>query len=94
MKFEVIYCDDGKSTLHFYPQIKDFDYSTKEAVREKSVRRNKVVEHYQKLFVNIDSIEEMVNFITSIGTDILLHKNEEGDIEGNVYLEIYDGYIE
>ncbi len=36
----------------------------------------------------------MVNFVTSIGTNILLRKNEEEDIEGNVYLEIYDRYIE
>lgn len=94
MKFEIVYCDNAKATLHFYPQIKDFEYSTKEAVREKLVRRNKVTEHYQKLFVNINSIEEMVDFAASIGTNILLRKNEEKDIEGNIYLEIYDGYIE
>lgn len=96
VKFEIPVNYDAEITLECYPQIKNYSPTTEPASRPiwssgKEIGR----ESYDKLFVEINTLEELVNFITELNQKIILRREDEEDMSfGHLCLEIYDGWRE
>lgn len=96
MEFEIPVDYDTEITLECYPQIKNYSPTTKPDSRPirhfgKEIGR----EPYNKLFVEINTLEELVNFMTELNQKIILRREDEEDMSfGHLCLEIYDDWRE
>lgn len=96
MKFEIPVDYDAKITLKHYPQIKNYSPTTEPDSRPiwrsgEEIGR----EPYNKLFVEINTLEELVGFMTELNQKIILRREDEEDMSfGHLCLEIYDGWRE
>lgn len=96
MKFEIPVYYDAEITLNSYPQIKNYSPTTEPDSRPiwrsgEEIGR----EPYNKLFVEINTLEELVNFMTELNQKIILRREDEEDMSfGHLCLEIYDGWRE
>lgn len=85
----------GELTLNRYPQLNNYSPMLKPDVRIKYWREQKYEEQYNRLFIEIKSIEELVELMTAINQKIIIRREDEWDMSvGNLFLEIYDGWRE
>ena len=97
-----IICDVRKDTCCFVAMFKNgrwqdgCEYSpTTEPDSRPIWRSGKEIgrEPYNKLFVEINTLEELVNFMTELNQKIILRREDEEDMSfGHLCLEIYDGW--
>lgn len=96
MKFEIPGWYDAKVTLSCYPQLKKFPLSIEPDSRPIWNSRKEIGrEPYNKLFVEIDTLEELIDFMTVLNSKIILRREDEEDMSiSHLCLEIYDGWRE
>lgn len=96
MKFEIPVDYTAEITIKRYPQIKNYSPTTESASRSiRKLGRYVEEEPYNKLFVNINTLEELVDFMTELNQKIILRREDEEDMSiGHLCLEIYNGWRE
>lgn len=96
MKFEIPVDYTAEIMFERYPKIKDYSPTTEPDSRP-MYRFGKYIgeEPYNKLFVDINTLEELVGFMTELNQKIILRREDEEDMSfGHLCLEIYDGWRE
>lgn len=86
MKFRIkaTSCSDDVNMLKYYPFLKD-RIKTEQTTQSETTRFGSVTYTYKKCFIEIATLEELMELSKMCGTEIIIADNE---------LEIYDDYRE